>query len=113
MDKQKLVSVLQAKIKRQAIQPVFNKYLKTARENYDEATLKKMAYPYRADELKAAWTDKMREMTIYNKPITKLKKHELYHELLNVNYDFSNLQKKEAKQKQPAKRRGRPRKNPI
>jgi hypothetical protein len=99
MDKQKLVSVLQAKIKRQTIQPVFNKYLKTARQNYDEATLKSMSSQYRADELKAALTDSIRALLIYNKPINKLKKHEIYHELLNVNYDFSNLQKKEAKRK--------------
>jgi hypothetical protein len=106
------VSALQARIKRQSIQPLYNKYLKTVRQNYDEPTLKKMASPYRADELKAAWTDKMREMTIYNKPINKLKKHELYHELLNVNYDFSNLEKRQSKSKTDfpllIKRRGRP-----
>lgn len=111
----KAASILQSKVKRQIVQPVYNKYLKTARQNYDIETLKKMSAPFRADELKAAWSDKQREMTIYNKPINKLKKHELYHELLNVNYDFSALEKKEVKPatvkvKPPPKPRGRPKK---
>lgn len=108
MDKVKAATILQSKVKRQSVQPVYNKYLKTARQNYDVETLKTMAAPFRADELKAAWTDKQRQMSIYNKPITKLKKHELYHELLNVNYDFSTLEKKEIKP--PPKPRGRPKK---
>jgi hypothetical protein len=105
-EKENAVRALQARVNRQTIQPQYNRYLQSARQNYDEATLKQMSAPYRADELKGAWTDKVREMTIYNLPINKLKKHQLYHELLNVNYDFSTLEKKAPA---PApRRRGRP-----
>lgn len=134
-DKQKkntAASILQSKLLRANIQPKFNKYLEGARVNYDENTLKEMSQPFRHDELKAAWTDESKKLTIYNLPINKLKKYQLYHELLGINYDFSRLEKKIPKNtipKVPGKRgrprkasadipkvpgkRGRPRKNPV
>ena len=107
-EREAAIQRLQGAIKRRNIQPQYNRYLQSARQNYDDATLKQMSRPYRFDELKAAWTDKVREMTIYNMPVNKLKKHQLYHELLNVNYDFSNLVRQDAPPVAGVRRRGRP-----
>jgi hypothetical protein len=110
-------SILQSAIKRNTIQSLYNRQLSAARYNYDAETLKKMSAPFLAVELKAAWTDELKNMTIYKKPLNKYRKFELYHELLNINYDFNNLTRKQKKQKKeiieaPKRKRGRPRKNP-
>jgi transposase len=104
---------LQAAIKRKQLQPLYNRQIQAARYNYDEPTLKQMSKPYLAVELKAAWIDELKNMTIYKKPLNKYKKHELYHELLNINYDFNNFTKKQIKQAKiqaeaPKRKRGRP-----
>ena len=63
--------------------------------DYDEKTLKKMASPYIVAELKNALNGVLLKKTIYKLPVSKLKKHEVYHELLNIKYNFSNLKKRE------------------
>jgi len=108
-------SILQAAIKRNVIQPLYNRQITAARYNYDAETLKKMSAPFLVVELKAAWADELRNMTIYKKALNKYRKYELYHELLNINYDFNNLTRKQKKQKKeiieaPKRKRGRPRK---
>jgi len=93
------ISKLQGAIKRGIIQPLYNRQLEASRFNYDEDVLKKMSFPFNGLELRAAWTDQLRNNTIYNKALNKYKKHELFHELLNINYDFSNLEQKKLKGK--------------
>ena len=87
------LTLLQATIKRGKGQSLFNMLLKAARQNYTTEQLIQMSEPYRTDELRAAWQGNIYELTLYKKPSIKLKKHELYHELLNVNYDFSQLER--------------------
>ena len=119
-DRLNALRVLQANIKRRLTQPQYQRFQQASRANYDEATLKTMAKPFRADELKAAWTDYINERSLYGKPVSRLKKHEVYHELLNINYNFNNLTRQEPRRRtrpaqegaQPARRRGRPRRVP-
>lgn len=89
--------ILQGAIKRNQQQGEYNKYVKAARVNYDEQTLKQLSKPYLAKDLKKAWSAAMYDNTIYKKPLNKLKKAELYHELLNINHDFTTLPKKQLK----------------
>ena len=89
--------ILQSAIKRNQQQQEYNKYIKAVRINYDEKTLKELSKPYLVKDLKKAWSVAIYENTIYKKPLNKLKKAELYHELLNVNHDFSTLPKKQLK----------------
>lgn len=89
--------ILQGAIKRNKQQQEYNKYIKAARINYDMTTLKELSKPYLVKDLKKAWSAAMYDNTIYKKPLNKLKKAELYHELLNVNHDFSTLPKKQLK----------------
>jgi len=105
-DRLNALRVLQANIKRRLVQPEYQRFQQASRANYDETTLKTMAKPFRADELKAAWKDYINDRSLYRKPVSKLKKHEVYHELLNVNYNFNNLTRQEPR------RRGRPRRAP-
>lgn len=86
--------ILQGAIKRRQVQPDFNRQRQIARENYDLATLNELSKPYLIKDLKTAWKNEMYSMTIYKKPLNKLKKAELYHELLNVNHNFSNIPKR-------------------
>lgn len=83
--------ILQGAIRRQQPQQLYNRYQNAARVNYDVATLKQMAAPFLLKDLKRAWTSALYSYTLYQKPTNKLKKHEIYHELLNVNHDFSNI----------------------
>ena len=89
--------ILQGAIKRSQQQPQYNKYVKAARVNYDEATLKELSKPYLVKDLRKAWSAAIYDLTIYKKPLNKLKKAELYHELLNVNHNFATLPKKQLK----------------
>ena len=89
--------ILQGAIKRNKQQQEYNKYIKAARINYDMTRLKELSKPYLVKDLKKAWSAAMYDNTIYKKPLNKLKKAELYHELLNVNHDFSTLPKKQLK----------------
>lgn len=87
--------ILQAAIKRNQVQPLYNKYVKASRIGYDMQSLKEMSKPYLLKDLRNAWRTALYEMTIYKKPLNKLNKAELYHELLNVNHNFSQLPKKQ------------------
>lgn len=89
--------ILQGAIKRTQQQPTYNKYVKAARLNYDEATLKELSKPYLVKDLRKAWSTAIYNNTIYKKPLNKLKKAEIYHELLNINHDFATLPKKQPK----------------
>jgi hypothetical protein len=89
--------ILQGAIKRSQQQPEYNKYIKAARINYDLETLKEMSKPYLVKDLRKAWNVAIYDYTIYKKPSNKLKKAELYHELLNVNHDFAKMPKKQLK----------------
>lgn len=100
MDNIEAIKKLQGAIKRSNIQPLYNKYLQNARYNYTKEQLIEMSKPYRQDELKGAFLDELYKTTIYNKPVNKLKKYELYHELLNYNYNFNNLEKRKLKAQQ-------------
>lgn len=94
MDNNKSLITIQAFIKRRQIQPMYNKYLKNARYNYTIEQLNEMAKPYTIKNLRTAWSNYNKENTIYGKPSNRLKKAELYHELLYVNYNFEKLPKK-------------------
>lgn len=96
-------SVLQASIKRRQVQPMYNRYVSAARVNYDLNTLKEMSKPYLLKDLRNAWKTAIYSNTIYQKPMNRLTKAEIYHELLNINHDFSRLPKKEANR--PVRRR--------
>lgn len=120
MNKEQAIKNIQSAIKRQQIQPIYSRYLQSARVNYSKEQLIEMSKPYKITELKKAFLDELYNSTLYNKPVNKLKKYELYHELLNYKYDFNNLTKKAPKAKAPAKgirlskngkRLGRPPKN--
>lgn len=87
--------ILQSAIKRSQTQPLYNKLVKASRVNYDIQTLKEMSKPYLLKDLRNAWRTAMYSTTIYKKPLNKLNKAELYHELLNVNHNFSQLPKKQ------------------
>lgn len=87
--------ILQSAIKRTQTQPLYNKYVKAARLNYDIETLKQMSKPFLIKDLRKAWKEAMYSLTIYKKPLNKLNKAELYHELLNVNHNFETLPKKQ------------------
>lgn len=89
--------ILQGAIKRSQQQPEYNKYVSGARYNYDDQTLKELSKQYLMKDLKKAWSNAMYDNTIYKKPLSKLKKIEVYHELLNINHDFSTLPKKQLK----------------
>lgn len=93
MNKEEALSLLQASTKRREAQQYYNLYLQAARKNYTEKQLIEMSAPYLTDELRAAWLDGIYELTLYKKPANKLKKYQLFHELLNINYDFSKLEK--------------------
>lgn len=86
--------ILQGAIKRKQVQPLYNRYIQAGRANYDLATLTELSKPYLIKDLRTAWKNDMYSMTIYKKPLNKLKKAELYHELLNVNHNFSNIPKR-------------------
>jgi len=83
--------ILQAAIKRREPQELYKRYKPAARVNYDVPTLKQMSKPYLLKELKKAWSVALYSYTLYQKPANKLKKHEIYHELLNVNHDFTTI----------------------
>jgi hypothetical protein len=83
--------ILQGAIKRRQPQQLYQRFQSGSRVNYDVATLKQMAKPYLLKELKKAWSTAIYSYTLYQKPSNKLKKHEIYHELLNVNHDFSSI----------------------
>lgn len=97
MNKEENITKLQAVIKRKQIQPLYNKYLQTARINYTKEQLKELSKPYTIQNLRKSWNEYSKDNTIYGKASNKLTKAELYHELLNINFDFSQLQKKEPK----------------
>lgn len=86
--------ILQGAIKRKQVQPLYNRQIQSVRKGYDENTLKELSKPYLLKDLKKAWLNYMYSSTLYKKPINKLKKYEIYHELLNVNHNFSTLPKK-------------------
>ena len=86
--------ILQGAIKRGQVQPLFNRQTQIARRDYDLQTLKEMSKPYLLKDLRSAWKNDMYSITIYKKPLNKLKKTEIYHELLNANHNFSNIPKR-------------------
>lgn len=86
--------ILQGAIKRRQVQPQFNRQIQIARENYDLPRLKELSKPYLIKDLRSAWRSDMYSITIYKKPLNKLKKAEIYHELLNVNHNFSTIPKR-------------------
>ena len=86
--------ILQGAIKRGQVQPLFNRQKQIARGDYDIETLKEMSKPYLLKDLRRAWLSDMYAITIYKKPLNKLKKAEIYHELLNANHNFSNIPKR-------------------
>lgn len=113
-------SILQAAVKRTKVESLYNKRKTTARKNYTTEQLKEMAKPYSIANLRKAWKIDLYKLTIYNKPINKLTKHELYHELLNSNHDFSTIPKRQKKEKEPSvqpegekRKRGRPAKPKV
>jgi len=86
--------ILQGAIKRGQVQPLFNRQKQIARENYNIEQLKEMSKPYLLKDLRNAWRSDIYSITIYKKPLNKLKKAEVYHELLNANHNFANVPKK-------------------
>lgn len=86
--------ILQGAIKRKQIEPLYQKYQQTSRKNMSIEELNELSKPYLLNTLRQAWKNDLYKLTIYSKPINKLKKAELYHELLNANHDFSKLPKK-------------------
>ena len=86
--------ILQGAIKRGQVQPLFNRQTQIARRDYDLNTLKEMSKPYLLNDLRRAWRSDMYSITIYKKPLNKLKKVEVYHELLNANHNFANVPKR-------------------
>lgn len=111
-------SILQAAVKRTKAESLYSKRKTTARKNYTKEQLMEMAKPYSISNLRKAWKVDLYKLTIYGKPINKLSKHELYHELLNVNHDFSTIPKIQKKQPpvQPEgekRKRGRPAKPKV
>jgi hypothetical protein len=86
--------ILQGAIKRGQVQPLFNRQKQIARENYDIEQLKEMSKPYLLKDLRNAWKNDVYSITIYKKPLNKLKKVEVYHELLNANHNFANIPKR-------------------
>lgn len=86
--------ILQGVIKRRQAQPVYQKYLQASRKNISIDELKELSKPYLLNTLRQAWRNELYKLTLYAKPLNKLNKAELYHELLNVNHDFSKLPKK-------------------
>lgn len=83
--------ILQGAITRRQVQPLFNRQMQIARQNYDIEQLKEMSKPYLLKDLRRAWLSDMYTITIYKKPVNRLKKAEIYHELLNANHNFSNI----------------------
>lgn len=87
--------ILQGAIKRKIVQPVYNNLLQSKRRNMSIEELKELAKPYLVKNLRDAWKSDIYKLTLYKKPLNKLNKAELYHELLNVNHDFSNIPKRQ------------------
>ena len=87
--------ILQGAIKRRQAQPVYQKYQQAFRKNMSIDELKELSKPFLLTTLRQAWKNELYKLTIYAKPINKLNKAELYHELLNVNHDFTKLPKKQ------------------
>jgi hypothetical protein len=86
--------ILQGAIKRRQTQPIYQKYQQASRKNISIDELKELSKPYLLTTLRQAWRNDLYKLTIYAKPLNKLNKAELYHELLNANHDFSKLPKK-------------------
>ena len=59
--------------------------------------LNELSKPYLLKTLRDAWKNEMYSSTLYKKPLNKLKKAELYHELINANYNISKLPQKQPK----------------
>lgn len=97
--------ILQATVKRQQAEKAYKGLRGASRFNLTEQELMEMSKPYLMKDLKDAWKTTLYNLTIYAKPLNRLKKFEVYHELINMNYDFSKLQKKQPRP------RGRPRRN--
>ena len=86
--------ILQGAIKRRQTQPLYQKYQQASRKNFSIDELKELSKPYLLTTLRQAWRNDLYKLTIYAKPLNRLNKAELYHELLNANHDFSKLPKK-------------------
>lgn len=86
--------IIQSAIKRKQSQGLYQKYQQASRKNISLDDLKELSKPYLLNTLRQAWRKDLYELTIYSKPLNKLNKAELYHELLNANHDFSKLPKK-------------------
>lgn len=86
--------ILQAAIKRKQLEPIYHNYITAARKNISIEELKELSKYYLLSTLRQAWRNDLYKLTIYGKPLNKLNKAQLYHELLNANHDFSKLPKK-------------------
>jgi len=83
--------ILQGAIKRKQLEPVYSKLKQASRKNISLEQLKELSKPFYLKDLRNAWRKALYELTLYAKPLSKLNKAELYHELLNVNHNFSSL----------------------
>jgi len=86
--------ILQSVLKRKQIEPIYKNLVIASRKNMDINELKELSKPYLLNTLRNAWRKDLYKLTLYGKPLNKLNKAELYHELLNSNHDFSKLPKK-------------------
>jgi len=91
--------ILQGAIKRKQVQPLYQSLAKSSRSNLTMDDLIELSKPYLLKTLRDAWKNEMYSSTLYKKPLNKLKKAELYHELINANYNISKLPQKQLKRR--------------
>lgn len=89
--------ILQGAIKRKQVEPIYTNLKQASRRNMTLEQLKELSKPYYLNDLRNAWRKALYQLTLYSKPLNKLNKAELYHELLNVNHNFSSLPMKPRK----------------